>query len=97
MATLSTCTAEVVTDLFYRNIVKYSGLLEDIVSDRDSHFTGRFWTILFRLLGSQLKFFTTNHPQTDGQTERINSVLEDYLRHYVTASQKNWLDLLDSA
>ena len=66
MAVPSTCTAEVVADLFYRNVVKYFGLLEDIVSDRDSHFTSRFWTILFRLLGSQLKFFTTNHPQTDG-------------------------------
>ena len=47
-------------------------------------------------MGSELKFSTTNHPQTDEQTKRINAVLEDYLRHYVTASQKNWLDLLDS-
>ena len=77
--------------------MKYFGLPEDIVSDRDSRFTGRFWTVLFGLLGSQLKFSTTNHPQTDGQIERINIVLEDYLRHYVIASQKNWLDLLDSA
>ncbi|KAK9162889.1 hypothetical protein Syun_003791 [Stephania yunnanensis] len=43
-----------------------------------------------------MKFFTTNHPQTDGQTERINSLLEDYLRHYVNASQYNWVDLLDT-
>ena len=48
-------------------------------------------------MGSELKFSTANHPQTDGQTERINVVLEDYLRHYVTTNQKNWLDLLDSA
>ena len=41
------------------------------------------------LLGSQLKFSTANHPQKNGQTERINAMLEDYLRHYVTASQKN--------
>jgi hypothetical protein len=37
------------------------------------------------------------HPQTDGQTERINALLEDYLRHYVTADQKNWPELLDIA
>ncbi len=43
------------------------------------------------------KFSTANHPQTDGQTERINALLEEDLRHYVTASQKNWVDLLDSA
>ena len=48
-------------------------------------------------MGSELKFSIANHPQTDGQTEMINAVLEDYLRHYVTASQRNWLDLLDSA
>lgn len=47
--------------------------------------------------GSVLKFSTANHPQTDGQTEWINGLLEEYLRHYVTASQKNWLELLDTA
>lgn len=52
---------------------------------------------LFGLLGTELKFSTANHPQTDGQTERINALLEEYLRHYVSASQKNWLDLLDVA
>ena len=78
-------------------VVKYFDLPENIMSDRDSHFIGRFWTVLFGLLGSQLKFSTTNHPQTNGQTKRINAVLEDYLRHYVTTSQKNWLDLLDLA
>ena len=86
----STCIAEIAVDMFYRNVVKYFGLPEDIVSDRDSHFIGRFWTVFFfGLLGSQLKFSTANHPQTNGQTERINAMLEDYLRHYVTASQKN--------
>ena len=37
------------------------------------------------------------HPQTDGQTKRINALVEDYLRHYVTANQKNWPELLDIA
>ena len=83
MATPSTCTAEVVANLFYGNVVKYFGLPEDVVSDRDSHFTSQFWTVLFGLLGSLLKLSTTNHPQTDGQIERINAMLEDYLRHYV--------------
>ena len=48
-------------------------------------------------MGSELKFSTANHPQTDGQTERINALLEEYLRHYVTAKQKNWVDLMDTA
>ena len=58
----STCTTEVAINLFYRNVVKYFGLPEDIVSDRDSCFTGRFWIVLFRLLSSQLKFSIANHP-----------------------------------
>lgn len=91
------CNAEVAADLFYKFVVKYFGVPEDIVSDRDTRFTGRFWTVLFNLMGSELKFSTANHPQTDGQTERVNALLEEYLRHYVTASQKNWVGLLDSA
>ena len=62
MAAPSTCTAELAADLFYRNVVKYFGLPEDIVSDRDFCFTGQFWIVLFRLLGSQLKFSTANYP-----------------------------------
>ena len=53
---------------------------------RDERFTGRFWVELSNLLGSELKFSTVNHPQTDGQTERINGLLEEYLRHYATAT-----------
>ena len=62
MVAPSTCTVEVVANLFYRNVVKYFDLPEDIMSDRDSRFIGWFWTVLFGLLGSQLKFFTANHP-----------------------------------
>ena len=51
---------------------------------------------LFKLLGSKLKFSTANHPQTDHQTERINALLEEYFRNYVKATQKNWVDLLDT-
>ena len=72
-------------------MVKYFGVPADIVSDRDTRFTGKFWTTLLNMMGTELKFPTANHPQTDGQTERINHLLEEYLRHYVTASQRNWI------
>ena len=75
MAAPSTCTAKIAIDMFYRNVVKYFGLPEDIMSDRDSHFTGQFCTVLFGLLGSQLKFSTANHPRVNGKTKRINAVL----------------------
>ena len=73
----NTCIIEVAANLFYRNVVKYFSLLEYIMSDRDFCFTSSFWIVLFRLLGTQLKFSTVNHSQTDGQIERINVVLED--------------------
>ena len=66
-----------------------------IISDRDPHFTGKFWTKLFKLMGSELHFSTSFHPQTDGQTERVNALLELYLRHFVSANQKDWAKLLD--
>ncbi|RVX13375.1 Transposon Ty3-I Gag-Pol polyprotein [Vitis vinifera] len=91
------CPAEKTTKLFFSNVVKHFGLPKDIVSDRDARFTSRFWVELFKLLGSKLKFSIANHPQTDGQTEKINALLKEYLRHYVTATQKNWVDLMDTA
>ena len=55
------CAAEVAAKLFYRNVVKYFGVSFDIISDRDVRFTGRFWTTLFNMMWTKLKFSTTNH------------------------------------
>lgn len=71
------CSSEVAVELFYKHVVKNFGVPLDIVSDRDARFTGRFWTSLFNMMGTVLKFSTANHPQTDGQTERINHLLEE--------------------
>lgn len=49
------------------------------------------------MLGTELKFSTANHHKTDGQMEMMNQLLEEYLRHYVSESQKNWVGLLDVA
>ncbi|RVW59633.1 Transposon Ty3-G Gag-Pol polyprotein [Vitis vinifera] len=78
------CTAEETTRLFLKHVVKYWGLPKYIISDRDPRFTGKFWTELFKLMGSELHFSTSFHPQTDGQTERVNALLELYLRHFAT-------------
>ncbi|KZV49272.1 hypothetical protein F511_38757 [Dorcoceras hygrometricum] len=91
------CTAEEAARLFFKNVVKYWGLPKHIISDRDPRFTGRLWTELFKLLGSELHFSTSFHPQTDGQTERVNSLLECYLRHFVSANRRYWARLLDVA
>ncbi|KAK3002238.1 hypothetical protein RJ639_021301 [Escallonia herrerae] len=75
----------------------YWGMSQDIVSDRDSHFTGNFWIELFKLFGSQLSMSSSYHSESNGQTEWFNSMLEEYLRHFVSATQKNWVKLQDVA
>ena len=90
-------SAEETAQLFFKHVVKYWGLPKDIVSDRDTPFTGNFWTELFKLLGSKLSMSSSAHPESDGQTERFNGMLEEYLWHFVTGNQKNWVDLLDVA
>ncbi|KAH9657201.1 Endonuclease [Citrus sinensis] len=83
------CKADEAARLFVKHIMKFWGVPKSIVSDRGPRFTGRFWTELFKMLGTDLKFSTSFHPQTDGQTERINGLLEMYLRHYVRAHQRD--------
>lgn len=78
-------------------MVKYWGVPLNIISDRDARFTSHFLQELFRLMGTKLFLSTARHPESDGQTERINGLLEDYLRHFVAADQSNWPDLLDAA
>lgn len=73
-------------DLLYKNVINHFRLSDDIVSDKDARFTGRFCTCMFCLLGCKLNFSTANHPQIDDQTERVNALLEEYLRHFDTTS-----------
>ncbi|KAL0292959.1 UNVERIFIED_CONTAM: hypothetical protein Scaly_3149100 [Sesamum calycinum] len=89
-------TAEGTTHLFFKHVIKYWGSPKDIVSDRDSRFTGVFGAELFRLLGSTLSMTSSYHPQSDGQTERFNSVLEDIF-DTLCGTQKDWVKLLDVA
>lgn len=65
-----------------------------IVSHRDIKFTSNFWKALFGGLGTKLNFSSTYHPQTDGQTERTNQILEDMVRLYVMDQPPRWEDFL---
>ncbi|KAF1326170.1 reverse transcriptase, partial [Globisporangium splendens] len=85
-------TAKVFVDVVFR----LHGLPVEIVSDRDTRFTSKFWRALFGLLDTKLSMSTAAHPETDGQTERVNRVLEDVLRSYAT-SFKEWSEFLPLA
>lgn len=85
-----TDSAEDVARHFVTNVFRLHGLPESIVSDRDSRFTSAFWRECFRLLGTKLRMSTAFHPQTDGQTERMNRVVEEAVRHYIAPDQSDW-------
>lgn len=74
--------ASIIAWKFMQEILHLHGVPEKIISDRDARITSRFWQTLFSALGTQLNISTTYHPKIDGQTERVNQILEDILRMY---------------
>ncbi|XP_077251765.1 uncharacterized protein LOC143890989 [Tasmannia lanceolata] len=66
------------------------GVPASIISDRDTRFTSRFWCGLQEALGSKLNFSTAYHPQTDGQTERVNQIVENLLRACILDFGGDW-------
>ena len=73
-------TAPWLASVYIREIIRLHGVPSSIVSDRDPIFTREFWKSLQEAVGTQLCLSTAYHPQTDGQTERVNRILEDLLR-----------------
>jgi hypothetical protein len=69
-----------IAKLFLDHVYKLHGMPVTIVGDRDKVLTSLFWRELFLLQGTQLAHSTAYHPQTDGQTERVNQCLENSLR-----------------
>ena len=90
-------TASSIAQSFMDNVVKLHGLPKTIVSDRDTVFLSHFWTTLFKLYKVDLHFSTTYHPQSDGQTERVNQCVEMYLRCAVQDSPSTWKSWLSLA
>ncbi|KZV39789.1 Retrotransposon protein, Ty3-gypsy subclass [Dorcoceras hygrometricum] len=77
-------------ELYVKEIVRLHGVPISIVSDRDPKFTSAFWKSLHRALGTKLTFSTAFHPQTDGQSERVNQILEDLLRACIIDFSESW-------
>jgi len=87
-------TAEGAAKLFLHHVWKLHGLPKRVVSDCGPQFIASFTKKLYRLLGVRLSSSTAWHPQTDGQTKRVNQELDQFLRLFVNERQNDWYDLL---
>jgi hypothetical protein len=92
-----TCNAEEVARLYVQHVWKLHGLPTTVVSDRGPQFVATFWKHLNKRLKINSLLSTAFHPETNGQTERMNAVLEQYLRAYVSYLQDDWSEWLPLA
>jgi len=97
IATTEKTSAEGLAKLFQDQVWRLHSLPESIISDKEVQFAVGIMKELNNLLGIQTKLSTAYHPQTDGQTERINQELEQYLRVFIDHRQEQWLDWLGTA
>lgn len=101
MAHFIPCTSSIsapeTANLFLSNVFRLHGMPKDIVSDRGPQFVSQFWKHFFKLMQVNINLSSAYHPQSDGQTERVNQVLEQYLRCFINYQQDNWVDLLPLA
>jgi len=83
--------------IFGREVWRLHRLPKRVGSDGDTVFMSSFWSEVMRLLEFDLDKSSAYHLQTDGQTERVNQILEHYLRTYCMRYQDDWVDLLPFA
>jgi hypothetical protein len=93
----TTYNTAVLAELYMARIVCLHGVPKKIVSDRGTQFTSHFLQQLHEALGTHLKFSSAYHPQTDGQTERTNQILEDMLRACALQDKIGWDKRLPNA
>ena len=86
-----------ITNIFLKEIFRLHGIPKVIILNRDVNFKGKFWRYLFSGLETQLKFSIAYHLQTDGQTERVNQIVEDMLCMYVMNKPNKWEDYMHLA
>jgi hypothetical protein len=92
-----TIDAEGVAQEYLRHLVPWFGIPKWVISDRDPRFMSKFSQTLCNNLGIQQNLSTAFHPRTDGQTERMNAWVEQYLRCWTTGRQNNWAKFLAMA
>ena len=84
-------------ELYIDQIWRLHGLSKEFITDRDTRFTSAFWQGVTELIGTKHVMSSSFHPQTDGQSERVNQTLETYLRHFVSVKLNDWDTLLSRA
>jgi IS30 family transposase len=94
---MDNATALDVTDTFVTQVFSKHRIPLHVSSDRGSEFTSHFFHSLGSLLRMHLHFTSGHHPSANGQVERINSTLEQYLCIYCNYKQDNWSKLLPLA
>lgn len=90
-------TALHVAQIFLNNVYKLHGLPKTIICDRDRVFTSAVWQQLFKLTDTKLMMSSSYHPQTDGQTERLNQCVEGFLRCTVHSCPRQWSKWISAA
>jgi hypothetical protein len=90
-------TASGVAKLYLDNVFRLHGLPKEWTTDRGPQFASQVMREIHKSLGIKSSISTAYHPQTDGQTERMNQEIEAYIQHYVSHRQDNWSDLLSTA
>ena len=90
-------TAKQTADLVLKEVFRLHGIPDDVVSDRGVQFTSKFWKDFCLALGVKVNLSSAFHPQSNGQTERTNQTLEQYLRCFSSHLQDDWLDHLPTA
>ena len=95
--TNTTITSEQLAELFVIHVFSKHGVPNHVTSDRGSEFVSAFFRALGESLSMNLHFTSGYHPEADGQMERVNQTLEQYLRIYCTYQQDNWSNLLPMA
>jgi len=89
--------AQDLAHIFLSHIFTKHGTPTNIVSDWGKHFISQFWQSLCQLLDIKANLSTAYHPETDGQMEHVNQILEQYLRVYINYQQDDWVNLLPLA
>jgi hypothetical protein len=100
MAHIAPCTDEITAEeaarIFLHEVVRLHGMPVEVITDRGSQFTSGLWKELCKIWEVKQCISTSFHPQTDGQTERMNRIIEDMIRHFVGPQHDDWDRHLDA-